>query len=545
MDNAERQSAIHEKGFAVVNSPTDAARYAKLKLSPKKVYDDVVIGPEYYDRWPQDPMVLANKGFITQALMRNDVPALRAISRLFYRISGIYQKVVDYFAFMYRYDWYAVPEVFSEAVGEKKIALEFSKVLSYLDNCDIKKTCGDIALSVIRDGVFWGYIVEGDEGAYIQELPWKWCRSRYSIKGVPAVEFNMKFFDSTFSDIGYRMKVLDLFPKEFKEGYLLYKQGKLPCDCLNDEHGHGSWYLLDPAFAVKFSIAGKGDAPLFINAIPELIDLKTTQGIDRQRQLQKLLKIIVQQLPLDKNGDLIFDLDEARDIHNNAVEMLADAIGVDVLTTFADIKGIEVSDANATVTDDSLNNAERTVYNSLGVSKNLFNTDSNLALEKSILTDEGSMRDLILQFENLYDKIAQRRSSSKKKYNFRLYMLHTTQYNYQAMSKLYKEHTQIGFSKMLPQIALGQSQSFILNTAHFENEILNLAEIMIPPLMSSTMSGEDLQAIKDTRAAGPSKPQNSGDNASGGSTASGGQSGRPAKDDGELSEKTIKNKESM
>jgi hypothetical protein len=45
---------------------------------------------------------------------------------------------------------------------------------------------------------------------------------------------------------------------------------------------------------------------------------------------------------------------------------------------------------------------------------------------------------------------------------------------------------------MLPQIALGQSQSFILNTAHFENEILNLAEVMIPPLMSSTMSGEDL-----------------------------------------------------
>jgi hypothetical protein len=35
-----------------------------------------------------------------------------------------------------------------------------------------------------------------------------------------------------------------------------------------------------------------------------------------------LFKIIVQKLPMDKNGDLIFDVDEARDIHNNAVEML-------------------------------------------------------------------------------------------------------------------------------------------------------------------------------------------------------------------------------
>jgi len=151
-----------------------------------------------------------------------------------------------------------------------------------------------------------------------------------------------------------------------------------------------------------------------------------TQGIDRQRQLQQLLKIIVQKLPLDKNGDLIFDIDEARDIHNNAVEMLRNAIGVDVLTTFADIEGIDVSDANKTVTDDSLGNAERTVYNSMGTSKNIFNTDGNLALEKSILADEGSLRDLILQFENLFDSLAQMRSTNKKKWNFRFYMLHTT-----------------------------------------------------------------------------------------------------------------------
>jgi len=57
---------------------------------------------------------------------------------------------------------------------------------------------------------------------------------------------------------------------------------------------------------------------------------------------------------------------------------------------------------------------------------------------------------------------------------------------------LYKEQTQLGFSKMLPQIALGQSQSFILNTVMFENEVLHLSEIMIPPLMSSTMSADVL-----------------------------------------------------
>ena len=43
---------------------------------------------------------------------------------------------------------------------------------------------------------------------------------------------------------------------------------------------------------------------------------------------------------MDKNGDLIFDVDEARDIHNNAVHMLKRAVGVDVLTTFTDVDSI-------------------------------------------------------------------------------------------------------------------------------------------------------------------------------------------------------------
>ena len=51
----------------------------------------------------------------------------------------------------------------------------------------------------------------------------------------------------------------------------------------------------------------------------------------------------------------------------------------------------------------------------------------------------------------------------------------------------------MGYSKMLPQIALGHSQSSILNTAYFENEVLHLSEIMIPPLMSSTMNLQDLR----------------------------------------------------
>ena len=60
-----------------------------------------------------------------EALAKNDIPTLREISNYFYRTNGIYQKVVNYFATMYRFDWYMVPEVFSDSVNEDKVVKEF------------------------------------------------------------------------------------------------------------------------------------------------------------------------------------------------------------------------------------------------------------------------------------------------------------------------------------------------------------------------------------------------------------------------------------
>lgn len=414
-------------------------------------------------------------------------------------------------------------------------------MLNYFDNSYIKKICGDIALQVVKNGCYYGYIVPSEKNLILQELPVRYCRTRYSVNNTPVVEFDMRFFD-TFRDMNYRLKVLKLFPEEFAKGYVLYKQGKLALeDAVGCQHT-GSWYVLEPENCVKFNI-NNSDIPIFVNSIPTIMDLDAAQDLDRKKQMQKLLKILVQKLPMDKNGDLIFDVDEARDIHNNAVQMLQRAIGVDVLTTFTDVDSIDMSDKNTTTTTDDLAKVERSVYNSLGISQNLFNTDGNMALEKSVLNDESTIRSLILQFNIFFNRIIEKKSSNKK-YNFRFYLLETTQNNYQTLSKMYKEQAQMGQSKLLSQIALGHSQSFILNAAHFENEILHLSEIMIPPLMSSTMGSEDILGLKGSSSNNKTQ-NNSGSSGSGTAKVSNGEAGRPEKPDDQKSEKTIQNKEAM
>jgi hypothetical protein len=279
---------------------------------------------------------------------------------------------------------------------------------------------------------------------------------------------------------------LSLFPKELQKAYIKFKEGKLKQD-VGDDYG---WFMLDPGTGVKFNL-NDSDFPPLIQAIPSIIDLDEAQELDRKKTMQQLLKIVIQKLPIDKNGDLVFDLDEARDLHNNAVTMLKRAVGVDVLTTFADTEVADMQDDNSTATSDDLQRVERTVYNNLGVSQNLFNTEGNTALEKSILNDEATMRDLVYQFEMLLNTVIKR--FDKTQYNFRIEILETTIYNYKDIAKMYKEQTQIGYSKMLPQIALGHSQSSIIATAHFENEILHLSEIMLPPMSSNTMNSNVLQ----------------------------------------------------
>lgn len=517
-----RVEEIKKKGFSMINeaekidtfNPID---FSKIKVGLKTLDNAVLSLGSFKKLNPK----LANKDNVLNAINKCDYREMREISNFFYKTSGIYQRLCRYMAYMYRYDWMVTPYINSEKeVKEEKLLTSFHQVLNYFDNFEVKRVFGEIALKVIKNGCFYGYVVTHSGKSIIQELPVDYCRSRFTVNNKPVVEFNMKFFDVAFKDAAQRMKILKLFPEEFRKGYILYKEGKLPPEYQGDTSG---WYLLDTAATIKFNLNGE-DFPMFMAVIPEIISLDEGKDLDRQRIAQKLLKIIIQKMPIDKNGDLVFDVDEAAQLHNNAVRMLGKAVGVDVLTTFADVDVADMGDnANTTATDD-LERQERSVYNEAGVSQNQFNTDGNLALEKSILNDEATLYNLIQQFESFLNELLIPFNTSPKKIYYRIQILPTTIYNYKEIAKLYKEQMQVGYSKMLSQIAMGQSQSSILANVYFENDILDLINVFIPPLMSSTMSAEML---------------NKSANGETGSTG-----GRPEKADDQKSEKTIQNKES-
>ena len=502
--------------------PNDANGYvpidfSKVKIGIKSVSDAIL---KLGDLRRSNPS-LADKEQVLRAIRYGDLQKMREISKYFYKVSGIYQRLCRYMAYMYRYDWIVTP-YYTDLIKPNKLLDNFYKVLTYLDKFESKKFFGQVALKVVRDGCYYGYLITRKGSVVVQELPQRYCRSRLIIGGRPAVEFNMAYFDDFFTNTQQRNQILKIFPPEFEKGYKLFKQGKLKPAFPGDTVG---WYLLDINAVIKFNLNGQ-DFPPFISVIPAIIDLDAAQDLDRKKMQQQLLKIIIQKMPLDKNGDLIFDVDEAMQLHNNAVQMLSKSIGIDVLTTFADVDVADMADKRTSTTADDLQKVERTVFNEAGVSQMQFNTDGNIALEKSILNDEASMWNLIQQFEIFLNFLLLPFNTSPKKVQYRVQMLPTTIYNYKDLAKQYKEHTQLGYSKMLPQIALGQPQSAVLANAYFENDILDLVNVFIPPLMSSTMNADVLN-----------RKNNNGD-------SEGGGAGRPEKPDDEKSTKTMQNKQS-
>jgi hypothetical protein len=148
------------------NNDDSVTSYGKIKVGMKSLGDaTLALGS----------LCEANRNYgdkktILKALADQDATILRKISNYFYRTSGIYQRACNYFATMYRYDWYIVPEVYvdKEKANIENILKDFVRILGYLDNSYIEKTCGDIALEVIKNGAYYGYITNSATGLVLQ-----------------------------------------------------------------------------------------------------------------------------------------------------------------------------------------------------------------------------------------------------------------------------------------------------------------------------------------------------------------------------------------
>ena len=425
---------------------------------------------------------------IEDIIRSGEISAIRELSRYYYRTNARYRNNIDFLASLPLYDTIVTP-IYETGKGSKAQMIKaFYNACEFVEALDVKNTLTRITREWLKVGIYYGILQEQGNKVVVQDLPAEYCRTRFKdFNNLSILEFNLLYFINTYPDEAIRDAAVLNFPEVIQKMWRLWKAHKL----------EDPWVMV-PASAggVTFCFA-EDSTPMLIASIPELAKLKDAIGREEKRDENELYKLLIQKMPIDSDGHLVFELDEVEKIHAGVANMLRDLDTVDVLTTFGEttLENLQESSA-ASQSNNRLEKYSNNAWDAMGTSKLLFNAENSSSLAYVIKRLESVMRNYL----NMYDTwirflINSRFSRTGLIFDFEI--LPTTVFNIKDYQGQYLQGAQFGYSKMRAGVAMGVKQRNLISMIDFENEFLNLDEKMIPLLSSYTQSGNENSAKKN------------------------------------------------
>lgn len=401
---------------------------------------------------------------------------LREISRSLYNSSAHYKRLIDYLSNLATMSYIIEPYNidFSKEANVNKIKKNYPKVLSVVENMNIRHEFIKVMKIAFREDVFYGYEHETSESYYIQKLNPEYCMISSVEDGVFNFSFNFKFFDT-------RLDLLESYPEEFRKKYLIYK---------NSEDNE-SWIELDAerTICIKINEDIEYPVPPLCGVFEAIYDIEAFKALRKAKEELSNFKVLVQKIPLrkdsDLNNDFSIDYENVMLFHNKASKALPPQVGL--ISTPFDTE--EFSFDKDRVDSDNVAKSERDFWSSSGVSQLLFNTDKSTSagLKMSIQTDEEMVFAVLRQIERWINRKLKRVFK-----NFRINILDITIFNKGEVFEQALKSAQFGFPvKHIVGATLGLSPSAMMNMAHLENDVLEMQDHLIPVSSSHTQTAED------------------------------------------------------
>ena len=415
------------------------------------------------------------------------VDAQIILSRNYFERGGFYWRLLMHYATLLKYTGLLIPNPsFGKNLSESYITKKYHSAISFIDKANLPDLFTHIGTKVLRDGSYYGVIQEvTDKSISILDLPIFYCRSRFKDKeGNDIIEFNVTYFD-TIRDGEYRKKALAAYPKDVVNWYKRWKARKVK----------SPWCYISTSVGICMSLID--ERPVFLNIIAAELEYEDAKDINKERDLEEIRKILIQHIPHLTDGGLLFEPEEAVEMHKGAVDMMKKNENLSVLTTYADVDAIVSKTAN----DNSLNSVDKAltnIYAEAGSSSQLFGTDSNLSLATSITNDMALMMVLARKMAKLITSIINEKYGNAN-ISFTYKILPVSFYN----QKEYVEETlklaNSGYSFLLPALAMDLSQRELSNVKDLENDVLKLKEKLLPLSTSYTETGNVGRPAKDAQ----------------------------------------------
>lgn len=482
------------------------------------------INERAYNRWGYRNGYSVGNDFtleqINDIIRAGDLESLRQLSLYYYRINGDYKNNVDFLATLPLYDTVVIPVTTENKGSQAQIIKSFDNACEFIEKLDVPNTFTHITKEWVKIGIYNGILRMDDNKAVIQDLPLKYCRTRFKdFNNLNILEFNLQYFESIVDKV-YREEVINSFPELIRKAWQNYYELKNVID---------PWVMIPPSLGGVCFCFSDDQTPLLLASIPELKKLDDAVNREETRDENELYKLLIQKMPVDSQGQLVFTLDEVADMHAAVASMLATLDTVDVLTTFGDTTLENLQDSTAAAqSNNRIDKYRQNAYSALGRSAIMFNAENSSTLAYSIKKDEA----LIISFLNQYEtwiKFHLNDKFSRPGLSFDFEILPITVFNRKDIQQSYFSGAQYGYSKMFAGVAMGIKQRDQISLMTFENEFLKMSDKMIPLRSSYTSTGdENKNAGEKTATNSQTKDLNN-------------KGGRPALPDEEKSEKTQAN----
>ena len=397
------------------------------------------------------------------------------LSKHFFSVSGVYKRIILHYATFLTYSWTLVPHMkkMGLKLSEKANEKVYFEAAEFCSNFGIERKCAVFAKDVLVCGGYYGLIHDSGVSVAIQDLPFEYCRSRFkNQQDVDIVEFDVRYFDKEIREADLRAEILKTYPKCVQKGYKAYKAGKEP------------WIFLPAEIGIYFCLFE--ESPFFLDLIPLIDDLEDYKEINKERNLLSLKRIITQEIPHD-GLNLVFEPEEAAEMHEGVLDMIANNPDADVITSYGKVGMLDLSGDVGEKTD--VEQAQQLIYDSAGVSKELFSAASEAGLQFSLNNDLSMMMVLGKKFSHFFTALLNNKFGNRK-LSFKLLILPVSFYNAYEYTSKAKDLAAFGYSFLMPIVATGLDQTSLADLKTLENEVLDLDEVLKPLQSAYTQSGK-------------------------------------------------------
>lgn len=430
---------------------------------------------------------------IDEIISSGSLAEQRTLSRNYFLMDGLYKRIIIYYATLMKGAGLLTPMAgYGKKLSTDHVQKRYYGALNYLDKLHLEELETKISLRALIDGSYYGVIQKLDKNDFVLlDLPAQYARSSFKdIYGRDIVEFDVTYF-LTITDKEARDEELSLFPSVISKYYRKYIKGKATC----------SWVKIPADIGVCFSFIEDG-CPQFLSVIPAAIQYDESVDTERERDLEEIRKILIQKVPHLQTGELLFEPEEAVEMHAGAVEMMRGNKNLSILTTYTDVDSI-VSKTSSDAVSNNLEKMLQNVYSEASVSAQLFSPTGAQALDNSIRNDMAFMMILMNKIARFVTELINELFGNTN-ITFKYTILPVTYYNQSEFITDSLKLAQSGYSFLLPSAAIGLGQRELLGIKELENEVLVLREKLIPLASSYTESGEAGRPTKTAEQKAPS-----------------------------------------